>query len=205
MTIGEYLKAKREGWDMSLREASRASGISHVHIKDIEDDKIKPTFEKVMNLLGAYHADLQEFLTETGYLPQNVEPVEKLYKIPLVSWVVAEKVSEGYGALQTGEVEEWIGSDVKGEDIFALRVQDDSMETEFHEGEIIIVDHHIKPEHDDFVVVKNDEGGITFKQLKKYGKTRVLHPLNPRYPDIELSSSHKYRIIGKVVKKEKKY
>lgn len=28
------------------------------------------------------------------------------------------------------------------------------------------------------------------KQLKKYGKTRVLHPLNPKYPDIELSDSY---------------
>jgi SOS-response transcriptional repressor LexA len=41
--------------------------------------------------------------------------------------------------------------------------------------------------------------------LKKYGKARILHPLNPNYPDIELSDKHQYRVIGKVVEKKKRY
>ncbi len=44
----------------------------------------------------------------------------------------------------------------------------------------------MRPEHNDYVVVSNVEGEATFKQLKKYGRTRVLHPLNPKYDDIEL-------------------
>lgn len=208
MTIGEYLKSKRGARDLSLRDASKLAGISHVHIKDIENDKIKPTFGKVMNLLRAYHADIQDFLRETGYLPQNVEPVEteKLYKIPVVSWVIAEKLGEGDYSFQPEDTEEWITSDVTGQEVFALRVKDDTMEPEFREGDIIIVDPHIKPEHDDYIIVKNKVGeGATFKQLKKYGKTWVLHSLNPKYPDIELSDKHKFRIVGKVVKKEKRY
>ena len=55
------------------------------------------------------------------------------------------------------------------------------METEFREGDIIVINPYLKPEHNDYVVIANDEGGATFKQLKKYGKTRVLHPLNPKY------------------------
>ena len=54
-------------------------------------------------------------------------------------------------------------------------------------------------------IVKNDEEEATFKQLKKFGDTLVLHPLNSRYEDIELKKSVNYRIIGKVVKKEKRY
>jgi len=41
--------------------------------------------------------------------------------------------------------------------------------------------------------------------LKKYGDTIILHPLNPKYPDIELKKGNKYRIVGKVVEKKKKY
>lgn len=55
------------------------------------------------------------------------------------------------------------------------------------------------------VVVKNDEKKATFKQLKKFGDTLVLHPLNSRYEDIELKKGVNYRIVGKVVKKEKRY
>lgn len=47
-----------------------------------------------------------------------------------------------------------------------------------------------------------DREEATFKQLKKSGDTLVLHPLNSRYDDIELKKSVKYRIVGKVVKKE---
>ena len=79
------------------------------------------------------------------------------------------------------------------------------METEFHEGDIIVINPYLKPEHNDYVVVSNVEGEATFTQLKKYGRTRVLHPLNPRYVDIELSREIEYRIIGVVVEKKKRY
>jgi len=51
----------------------------------------------------------------------------------------------------------------------------------------------MKPENNDSVVVSNEEGEATFKQIKKYGKTRVLHPLNPKYDDIEHSKDAEYR------------
>jgi SOS-response transcriptional repressor LexA len=208
MTLGRYFRAKRQEQGLSLRDASKLAGISHVHIRDIENDRINPAFKKVIKLLKAYNADIQDFLSKTGYLSQrDVETPEseKLYKIPLVSWVIAEKAEKAYGSSNIDKVDEWIGSDIEGHGIFALRVRDDSMEPEFHEGEIIIVNPHIKPEHNDYVIVRNEQGEISFKQLKIYGKTIVLHPLNPKYPDIQLSSRQKYRIMGKVVKKEKKY
>jgi len=57
----------------------------------------------------------------------------------------------------------------------------------------------------DVVVVSNEEGEATFKQLKKYGRTRVLHPLNPKYDDIELSKDSEYRVVGVVIEKKKRY
>jgi len=206
-TIGVFLKEKREARDMSLRDASKAAGISHVHIKDIEEDKKSPSFDKVMNLLKAYMVEVKDFLMETGYLPANVEPANlgKTRQIPVVSWVLAGKWEEFASSLQDEDAEDWIDSDVKGQNVFALRVKGDSMEPEFLEGDIIIVNPHMKADHGDFIIVANHEGEATFKQLKKYGKTRLLHPLNPKYPDIELSDKHQYRIIGKVVKKEKRY
>lgn len=76
---------------------------------------------------------------------------------------------------------------------------------EFKEGEIVIVNPHVEAKANDYVVVKNDEEEATFKQLRKYGDTIVLHPLNSKYEDIELKKGNKYRIVGKVVKKEKRY
>jgi len=79
------------------------------------------------------------------------------------------------------------------------------MEPEFHEGDIIVINPYLKPEYNDYVVVSNVEEEATFKQLKKYGTTQVLHPLNPKYDDIELSKNTEYRVVGVVVEKKKRY
>jgi len=89
--------------------------------------------------------------------------------------------------------------------LLPLRVRWESMETEFHEGDIIVVNPYLKPEHNEYVVVSNEEGEATFKQLKKYGRARVLHPLNPKYDDIELRKDTEYTVIGVVVEKKKRY
>jgi SOS-response transcriptional repressor LexA len=206
-TIGEFFREKREDRGMSLRVAAKAAGISHVHIKDIEEGKKSPSFDKVMNLLRAYMVDINEFLRETGYLPQNVESMEteNLYKVPLVSWVVAEELDNVHYSLQPGDAEDWITSDVHGQNVFALKVMDDSMQPEFYERDIIIVNPHEIPDHDDYVIVKNNQGVTAFRQLKRYGKTRILHPTNPKYPDIEFSGRHQFKIVGKVVEKKKRY
>lgn len=60
------MKEKREEQGLSLPEASKLAEISHVHIKDIVGDKIKPTFEKITNLLNPKNTDTQEFLTEAA-------------------------------------------------------------------------------------------------------------------------------------------
>lgn len=205
--LGEFLRGKREARGMSLRGAAKTAGISHVHIRDIEEGRKSPSFDKVMKLLRAYMIDTNEFLRETGYLPQNVEPLEteSLYKIPLISWIVAERLDNVRYSLQDGDAEEWITSDVQGQNVFALRVMDDSMQPEFREGDIIIVSPHKIPDHDDYVIVKNDQGATAFRQFKRYGKTRILHPLNPKYPDMEFSGGHKFKVVGKVVEKKKRY
>jgi SOS-response transcriptional repressor LexA len=198
--VGEYLKEKREGREMSLREAATAAGLSHVHVKDIEEGKKSPSFDKVMALLRAYHADVQDFLRGTGFL-QNVEPagLEGLKRVPILSWTQAGHWRE----MSEQKAEEYVETDTKG--VFALKVAGDSMEPEFYAGDIVIINPYIKQEHGDFVVVANDEGEATLKQLKKYGNTRVLHPLNSKYEDIELKKDVEYRIIGVVVEKKKRY
>ena len=79
------------------------------------------------------------------------------------------------------------------------------MKTEFREGDIIVINPYLKLEHNDYVVIANEEGEATFKRLKKYGKTRVLHPLNPKYDDMELNKDIEYRIVGVVMEKKKRY
>ena len=189
------MKEKREAMGLSLRDASRLSGISHTHIRDIEDGRSIPSFEMVMRFLKAYTVEIGEFLRQTGYLPADLEPVAESKRIPIISWTQAGSWQEIGDTSQYGDDGEYVETDAQG--IFALRVRGESMETEFHEGDIIVINPYLKPEHNDYVVVSNVEGEATFKQLKKYGRTRVLHPLNPKYDDIALSKDTEYIRIGR--------
>jgi SOS-response transcriptional repressor LexA len=201
--LGEFIKEKRETMGLSLRDASRLSGVSHTHTRDIEDGRSIPSFEMVMKFLKAYTLDIGEFLSQTGYMPADLEPVGESKRIPVLSWTQAGSWQEISDTSQYGDYGEYIETDSKG--VFALRVRGESMVPEFHEGDIIVINPYLKPEHNDYVVVSNVEGEATFKQLKKYGKTRVLHPLNPKFDDIELSKDTEYRVVGVVLEKKKRY
>ncbi len=201
--LGKFLKGKRNIIGLSLRDASQRAGVSHTHIRDIEEGKSVPSFDMVLGLLNAYGITMEEFLRETGLFHGDIEKEDFLGKkrIPVISWTQAGHWREAVE--HAGDYEEYVETDSNG--AFALRVRGDSMETEFNDGDIIIVDSSLKQEHNDYLVVSNAEGEATFKQLKKYGKTRVLHPLNPKYEDIELNKEIEYRIIGVVIEKKKKY
>lgn len=72
-----------------------------------------------------------------------------------------------------------------GSEAFALRVLGTSMEPEFNEGEIIL----IEPEgllRDGSYVLAQHEGEWIFRQLCKAGERWTLHALNPAFPDLPL-------------------
>lgn len=72
---------------------------------------------------------------------------------------------------------------------FALRVSGDSMEPDFREGMILIIEPELEPNPGDFVIAKNGGGETTFKQLVKDGPDWYLKPLNERYPVKPLGNS----------------
>lgn len=85
---------------------------------------------------------------------------------------------------------------------FALRVSGDSMEPEFKEGMILVIEPEMEPNPGDFVVAKNGEDETTFKQLVKDGGDWYLKPLNERYPIKPLGQA---KIIGVLRAVEKRY
>jgi SOS-response transcriptional repressor LexA len=85
---------------------------------------------------------------------------------------------------------------------FALRVTGDSMEPEFHEGMIIIVEPDMEPQPGDYVIARNGAEETTFKQLVKDGGVWYLKPLNERWPIKPLGKS---KIVGVVRAVEKRF
>lgn len=81
---------------------------------------------------------------------------------------------------------------------YALRVLGDSMEPEFPDGCIVIVDPGYQPRDGAYVVVEY-AGDVFFRQLVFEGERRFLKPLNPKYGGFELTPP--YTIRGGVVQR----
>lgn len=81
---------------------------------------------------------------------------------------------------------------------FALQVLGDSMEPEFPDGAIIIVEPSGAVEEGTFVVAFHDEG-VILRQLRIDGDNWRLTALNPAYPEIPISGIDQIR--GRVVQR----
>lgn len=81
---------------------------------------------------------------------------------------------------------------------YALRVMGDSMEPEFPDGCVIIIDPGHAPRDGSYVVVEY-AGDVFFRQLVIDGERRFLKPLNPKYGGFELVPP--YTVRGGVVQR----
>ena len=204
--IGSIIKTRRLAKGLTARQVAEMVGVSDVHVIYIENGRRRATFEKLANIMDVLGLSVDEVLQQIRQAHGNVEPatMSRLRRIPVVTLVTAGRWHEVCDSFEPGDADEWIETDIAGPSVFALRVVGDSMEPEFKEGEVITVNPHTDALPNDFVVVKNKQGEATFKQLKRYGESWVLHPLNPRYDD-QVVGKGEFRIIGKVVKKERRY
>lgn len=81
---------------------------------------------------------------------------------------------------------------------FALRVLGDSMEPEFKDGCIIIIDPSAPVKHGAFVIANTDDG-LIFRQLIVDGENMFLKPLNPGYETQPLPN--KRAVTGVIVQR----
>ena len=73
----------------------------------------------------------------------------------------------------------------EGSEPYVLMVLGDSMEPEFEEGEVIVIEPDGVVEDGSYVVAYHDDEYI-FRQLIQRDGRWFLHPLNERYPTVEV-------------------
>lgn len=120
-------------------------------------------------------------------------------KVPIVSLVQAGGFSENVDPYPPGDGSGWPWCPVNcGPGTYALKVQGESMEPRYHDGDMIFVDPDVSEVHGSDVIVRlENEREATFKRLVIDGSRRYLKPLNTRYPVIEITTEAK--IVGVVI------
>jgi SOS-response transcriptional repressor LexA len=126
-------------------------------------------------------------------------------KIPLLNWHQTGQVTTRRDLPGVIHAEAMVeATDVSGTRTFALKVQDDSMEPMFSEGEIIFVNPDLKWKAGDYVITNCQDGGhesALLRQVKAIGRQCMLHPLNRKYEDLPLTEQNE--VAGKVVRLRK--
>ncbi len=130
----------------------------------------------------------------------------KLHKIPVLDYVQAgfwhEVVYDGTTP-HSYTYTDYLGSNP--ESIFSVIVEGNSMEPDFKEGDMLIVDASITPKPGCYVIAQNGSHEATLKKYRvlshdEYGRDIFeLIPLNTDYPILS-SIKHEIRIIGIIVR-----
>jgi len=197
MGLGEKIKDLRKDRKWSQKELAIKFGSPQSTISAWETNRNGPNPKQRQKLCELFGISLDELYG----IPSKKEPL-LIQKVPVISWVHANKFEDIPPIIPSNE---FIYSDIKGDKVFALRIQNDCMAPRFEEGDIIIINPGLSVDHDDFVVVADHESNTaTFKQYKQFGNKKVLHPLNPKYKDIELDHNKRYTIVGKVIAMQRK-
>lgn len=149
-----------------------------------------------------------------GWLNKEQSPIEIIQGItlhkdrrgyPIISAVQAGIWRDIVDSFPRGGADEYImANNSYGPHTFALRITGNSMEPEFREGDVVVIDPDVRPNAGDYVVAKNHEEAATFKKYRPRGINEAgqdvfeLVPLNEDYAPMR-SDLQPIHIIGTMV------
>ena len=206
--IGEKIKEIRKKFGLTQQQLAQKINVSASYITKIEKDRVGPPslyfIEKLATTFNLNKSYLEDLWSQDKADYMSIP----LRKVPVLNSISAgellEWTDQGY---PVGWADEWIEVDtgVTDPNAFALKVHGDSMEPEFKEGEYVVVSPNTQWENGDYVVVANANNEKALKKIRVNADHIVLISLNPKYEPIVLGKDEDPRVIGKVVRKVKKY
>jgi SOS-response transcriptional repressor LexA len=204
MRVERLKKLMLERFDGSQASLARAIGKGQTQVSHWFTG-VRPIGEKVARDIEVALMLPRGWLDNEHETQGNTSPAPEIKgAVPLLSSVQAGAYKEHTDNFHAGDGGmELIATSVPVRaHTFALRVSGDSMEPEFTDGMILIVEPELDAQPGDYVIAKNGSEETTFKQLIKDGADWYLKPLNARYPIKPLGDS---QIIGVVRAVERRF
>ncbi|AMZ77629.1 MULTISPECIES: LexA family protein [Enterobacter] len=201
MNLSDRVKQRRLQLGMTQTELAEKIGATQQGIVSIESGRTKRP-RNLLELSKALQTDANWLMNGGSF--QTLEEVSTK-RVPLISYVQAGALAHKNPIEAFDGSFEYVMTDMDWSQFtFALRIEGDSMEPDFKQGDVIIVDPEIEPAPGEFVVAKNGEHEATFKKYRPTGiglhgvNNFELTPLNPDYPVLR-SQDIPLTIIGTMV------
>jgi SOS-response transcriptional repressor LexA len=201
------IKRLRTEKGVTQQQLADAIGISRVAVSKWESgdtkDLKRDNLIGIAKFFGITIADLLDVKEEPNIQHGiTIDPNRRGY--PIISYVQAGAWREIVDSFPRGGADEYIlANSSYGPHTFALRIIGNSMEPEFREGDVVVIDPDVRPDPGNFVVARNDEEAATFKKYRPRGiidgvEVFELVPLNPDYA-VMRSDQQPIQIIGTMV------
>jgi SOS-response transcriptional repressor LexA len=175
----------------------------------ISKDKLPELWRYFSDVVGADHwgitqADMVFAHQEAGNVLPAMKVLDERRGYPIISYVQAGSWREIVDSFPRGGADSYaMANNTYGPHTFALRIVGNSMEPEFRENDIVIIDPDVMPNPGDYVVARNHEEAATFKKYRPRGivdgrEVFELVPLNEDYA-VMRSDHQPIQIIGTMV------
>lgn len=206
--ISEILKKNRKSKGMTSQDLANYLKCSQQFISQIETDKRSIPRDKLDMLKEIMSVEeYQELLQAIAFdrlkdIKDELEEVKTSSKVSKILYFDDIQASAGLGSINEYEGErEYIEVPGDMESIYntAIRVNGDSMQPEFKQGDIIIIDTSRKEILKNKYYVVNYDNYVYLKQLVRKGVKWYLHSINPYYPDLEIQKDVECKVIGQVI------
>jgi len=187
MTMGEKIKAARKSKGYTQEELGSKCGTTKQTIFKYEGgivtniplDRIQK-IAYILNFSPAYLMGWEE-PENLRPLPENIIPMPKTYKVPLVGTIACGKpILAVEEADEIVDVPEWVHADL------ALRCKGDSMiNARIFDGDIVYIHRQPTVETGQIAAVRIDDEATLKKVYYTPGSDRItLRSCNPLYPDM---------------------
>lgn len=184
---GKAIKRAREDAGLTQDELAEKMGKSKKTIWRLEANQ-RPITTSILELVAsATGRGVDELMGREGNLDGNVSVIrQKLIAIPLYS-KASEVCAGGGNVLPQPEIEmpfyvleDWVGGPLAPKQVYAIRMEGDSMEPKIPTGSIVVVNPNVEVRSGDVAVVCIDDR-MMVKQVFFRGSGIELNPLNPAY------------------------
>lgn len=222
--LGDRIRKIRTKNKVGLNKLSRITGISAGYLSDLENNKAtNPSIEKLTLIANAINVSVDAFFkddiekwdnTITDIIKEEVAIYDSINedKSNIVNLPIVASVRSGKPILATDNIEgylptlnSFLSTD---KDYFYLRVQDDSMNQEFNDGSLLLIEKTTYVENGTIGVILIDRMEATVKKIIQNKNMITLIPMSTNLnhiPQMYDLVKDQIQIVGKVKQAIKVY
>ena len=208
-SVGDRIRRLRKSLGLTQVKLAQMLGIKAPSVVQWESDKTNLSGENLLNAAKLFGVT-PDYILYGGEIEQSAAPNMEMaqpdiHRIPVISyvqagvWTAPNEIRECDGNMA------YITTDLDlGQRAFAIVIRGNSMEPEFTEGDLVLIDPAAPLHPGDLVVAKNGEEEATFKKYRPRGYSEdgkeifERAPLNDDYATMR-SDRQPIQIIGTMV------